>query len=119
MVIICDYLQVVRSTTPERSREQEVARISGDLHQLANDTHSVVVVLSQLSRESERRMDKRPTLADLRDSGAIEQDADAVVLIYHPEDTPDTVQLLVAKNRNGPTGMVACRWDGPSMRFEA
>lgn len=117
-VVVVDYLQLLRPAAPVPSREQEISRIAADLKAWARRDRRLVVALSQLTRKVEDRADRVPTLADLRESGAIEQAADAVVFIYHPRAS-DAVELIVAKNRNGPTGRVPVAWDGPAMRFLA
>lgn len=106
-LVVIDYLQLMRGGRQE-SRVQEVSDISSGLKSIAKELHVPVLALSQLSRESERRENRRPQLSDLRDSGSIEQDADVVLFIYRPgmhkEDVDKSVtELVVAKNRNGPT----------------
>jgi replicative DNA helicase len=90
---------------------QEVSDISSGLKAIAKELHVPVLALSQLSRESERRENKRPQLSDLRDSGSIEQDADVVLFLYRegmhkPEIDRSLTELIVAKNRNGPTDLI-------------
>jgi replicative DNA helicase len=106
-LLVVDYLQLMRGGRQE-SRVQEVSDISSGLKSIAKELHVPVLALSQLSRESERRTDRRPQLSDLRDSGSIEQDADIVLFLYregmhNPEVDRSQTQLVVAKNRNGPT----------------
>ena len=110
-LIVVDYLQLMRDPRA-KSREQEIARISGDLKAMAKELDVPVVALAQLSRECEKRPNKRPKLSDLRESGALEQDADVVIYIYRDQiyrkDSPDKgiAEIEVAKQRNGPVGML-------------
>lgn len=105
-MVVVDYLQLMASPTSRRheNRQQEVATISRRLKLLAKELHCPVVGLSQLNRASEGRMDKKPTMADLRESGALEQDSDVVILLHADEDQPGTILAAVAKNRHGTTG---------------
>jgi replicative DNA helicase len=111
-VIFVDYLQLLSAPEGSRdSRQELVARFSRELKRVARALKVTVVALSQLNRASEGREDRRPRMADLRESGAIEQDADVVLLLhrpeyYNPEDRPGEAELIVAKNRNGATGDV-------------
>lgn len=111
-LVVVDYLGLMRGPARAESRQQEIAAISGELKIMAGEFEVPIVALSQLNRKPEERADKKPALFDLRDSGAVEQDADGVILI-HREDAYDResprageVDLIVAKNRNGPTGTV-------------
>lgn len=121
-VLMVDYLQLVRG--PRRlNREQEVAAISRGLRLIANDLDVTVVACAQLNRGSEDRQDHRPRLADLRASGAIEADADAVVLLHRPEmhepgQFDGIMEVLVAKQRNGPTGEMTLLFEKPTLRFK-
>ena len=117
-LIVVDYLQIMSADVPGESRQQEVSNISRYLKQLAREMECPVIVLSQLSRASEKRQGShRPMLSDLRDSGAIEQDAD-VVMFLHREDyyrtadeEPDNIcEVILAKQRNGETGTVRLTW---------
>lgn len=122
-LLIVDYLQLMKTGQAE-NRNLAIADISRSLKLLARELEIPVVALSQLSRETERRGDKRPLLSDLRDSGALEQDADIVVFIHRPEmyaATPENAgvaELIIAKNRSGPTGTVRLRWSGETTRFD-
>ncbi len=132
--IIVDYLQLMQSSTPTDNRVQEVSEISRGLKQIARELKMPVVALSQLSRKTTARESKLPQLSDLRDSGAIEQDADVVMFIHRedyygekkraPLGEPDFDQMslpeadiIVAKNRNGPTDTVRMRWFPHITRF--
>ncbi|MFT7464312.1 MAG: replicative DNA helicase [Pseudohongiellaceae bacterium] len=124
-LIIVDYLQLLRSDQKAFSREREVSDISSSLKQMARETGVPVLALSQLSRGPETRRDKRPTISDLRDSGSIEQDADAVLLMYrdgyYKSQTAtqgETCEVLVVKNRHGPTGKVELTFFPEWARFE-
>ncbi|MCA9050168.1 MAG: replicative DNA helicase [Planctomycetaceae bacterium] len=122
-VIIIDYLQLVEPEEKSAPREQQIASISRRLKFLAKELRVPVIALSQLNRGVELREDKRPRLADLRESGAIEQDADMVMFLhrpdaYDPEDRPGEAELIVAKHRSGPTGIVRLTWRKQFMRFE-
>lgn len=125
-MIIVDYLQLMRSPEYADNRVQEVSDISRSLKALARELHVPVIALSQLSRASEQRGgDRRPQLSDLRDSGAIEQDADQVIFIHRPEyyDREDEskrgiAEVMLSKNRNGPTGDVTLRFTREYTRFD-
>lgn len=121
-LLIVDYLQLIDPPRAE-SRQTEVAAISRGLKLIAKDAGCVVMACAQLNRSADHRADKKPTLSDLRDSGAIEQDADTVLLL-HREATDDDrsarfheAQLIVAKQRSGPTGTVHLGFDGEHSRF--
>jgi replicative DNA helicase len=121
-LIIVDYIGLVDASGNNRSRQEEIAFISRQLKALARHLHVPVVALSQLNRAVENRDDKRPKLADLRDSGAIEQDADQVLFLHRPEyydanDRAGLAEVIVAKNRNGPTGAVSVLFEKHSTRF--
>lgn len=120
-LIVIDYLQLMRGTGDTRA--QEVGSVSRGLKALAKELRVPVIALAQLNRATESRPDPRPTLADLRDSGEIEQDADIVAMLHRESlyrDTPEwagLAELLIRKNRNGPVGDCLLAFDGPLMRF--
>ena len=121
-VIIIDYLQLIEPEDRKAPREQQIAQIARRLKFLAKELEVPVIALSQLNRGVELREDKRPRLADLRESGAIEQDADLVMFLhrpdaYDPEDRPGEAEVIIAKHRSGPTGIVNLTWKKESMRF--
>ena len=124
-LIIVDYLQLLRGTGRYSVREQEISEISRALKVLAWELNVPIIACSQLSREVERRPDKRPQLSDLRESGAIEQDADIVAFLYRedyyedeePDDRVEAV-LMIKKQRNGPTGDIVLYFTKKQMRFE-
>lgn len=114
-IVVIDYLQLIESEDRNMPREQQISSITRRLKFLAKDLNIPVIALAQLNRGVEQREDKRPRLSDLRESGAIEQDADIVMFLhrpeaYDPEDRPGEADLLVAKNRHGPIGVVELVW---------
>ena len=123
-LVIVDYLQLMKSAGKVESREREISEISRSLKAMAKELNVPVIALSQLNRGVEARQDKRPMLSDLRESGAIEQDADIVGFIYRDEvynrDTPDAgiAEFNVVKHRNGPIGMVKLSFLSKYTRFE-
>ena len=126
-LIIVDYLQLIRGTSRYNAREQEISEISRSLKILAWELNIPVIACAQLSREVERRPNKQPQLSDLRESGAIEQDADIVAFIYREDFyddesdyTDETVEadILIKKQRNGPTGTIVLHFCKRQMRFE-
>jgi replicative DNA helicase len=123
-MIVIRYLQLLAPARRKDNRQQEVYDISRDLKGLAKDLNVPVIVLSQLNREVEKRDRKMPQLSDLRDGGSIEADADVVLFIYRGDlyatrEEDKFTQLLVAKQRNGPTGEVHLRFMKEYARFEA
>jgi len=108
-LLIVDYLQLMVGDSRSENRQQEVAAISRSMKQLARELNVPVIAVSQLNRAPEARADREPQLADLRESGAIEQDADLVMFIYEDPSDPSAkgvIKLKIAKHRNGPTGTV-------------
>lgn len=124
-VVIIDYLQLMTGSVgkSQESRQQEISEISRSLKGLARELNVPVVALSQLSRAVESRPDKRPMLSDLRESGAIEQDADVVMFIYRDEyynkdsEFKRQAEIIIAKQRNGPVGTVNLAWLGEYTKF--
>lgn len=130
--LVCiDYLQLIDFSASRESREQQIAKMSRGLKLLAKELQIPIIVLSQLNRESENRPDRKPRLSDLRESGAIEQDADSVIILFRPEEvgmtsypvngvdvpTDGLLMSLVVKNRGGRLGEIPMRWDGRLMRI--
>ncbi|EFE90575.1 replicative DNA helicase [Oribacterium sp. oral taxon 078 str. F0263] len=124
-LIMIDYLQLMTGSAGKRAenRQQEITEISRSLKALAREMNCPVIALSQLSRACEQRPDHRPMLSDLRDSGAIEQDADIVMFLYRDDyynkDTehPNEAEIIIAKQRNGPIGTVTLLWQPEYTRF--
>lgn len=119
-LIIIDYLQLLKSKNKHNSREQEVAEISRKLKLLSKNLNIPIVALCQLNRETEKR--KRPMLSDLRESGSLEQDADNVIFLYMPEEEKikqmvAEIEVIIAKQRNGPTGSVKLKFNKKQMKF--
>ena len=124
-LVIVDYLQMMRGSFRAENRQQEISDISKSLKALAKELGVPVIAVSQLSRAPEQREDRRPQLSDLRESGAIEQDADVVMMlfreeVYHPtEDNRGRAALIVAKQRNGPVGTIRLAFLKEFTRFES
>lgn len=123
-ILFIDYLQLLHSNKKHENRHQEVSDISRSLKALAKELNIPIVALSQLSRAVDSRMDKRPILSDLRESGAIEQDADVIMflyrdVVYNPEtENPALSELIIGKQRNGPTGTIFMNYIREITKFE-
>jgi replicative DNA helicase len=126
--LFIDYLQLVDTPGGEQNRERQVAMLSRRLKLLAMELNIPIIILAQLNRQSEARSDKRPRLSDLRESGAIEQDADGVILLHRDfvsgiaydkdgNSTESQADLIVAKWRNGKTGEYKLGYNGELMKF--
>jgi replicative DNA helicase len=121
--LVIDYLQLIHSTKRHENRHQEVSEISRSLKALAKELDIPILTASQLSRAVDSRMDKRPMLSDLRDSGAIEQDADLIMflyrdIVYNPEtENPALAELIIGKQRNGPTGTIFLNFEKNLTKF--
>lgn len=128
-LIVIDYLQLITTANSGDNRQQEVSEISRELKSLAKELHVPVIALSQLSRGVEQRADKKPMMSDIRESGAIEQDADIIMMLYRPEYYGDNVevgeeevydgktQLIITKHRNGPTGELEFKFQKEINKF--
>jgi len=123
-LIVIDYIQLMTSNKDNENRATEISEISRSIKALAKELQVPVIALSQLSRKVEERNDKRPLMSDLRESGAIEQDADIILMMYREEyykpDTPDKgiAEVIIGKHRNGPTGTVKLTFLGEYTKFE-
>jgi len=123
-LLVVDYLQLIHSLRRHENRHQEVSEISRSLKALAKELDIPIIALSQLSRAVDSRMDKRPILSDLRESGAIEQDADVIMFLYREfiynqnTEYPAQAELIIGKQRNGPTGTIYLNFAKELTRFE-
>ena len=124
-VVIVDYLQLMSSRSRAENRQVEVSEMSRSLKILARELQCPVIALSQLSRKLEDRADKRPIMSDLRESGSLERDADVVLFLFRPEQYGDVTndkkadaEIIVGKNRNGPTRSAHLTWRGEFARFD-
>jgi replicative DNA helicase len=129
-LIVVDYLQLMSSASQGENRATEISEISRSLKALAKELNCPVIALSQLNRSLEQRPNKRPVMSDLRESGAIEQDADVVVFVHRPEmygidvdpetkePTEGLAELIIGRQRNGPTGAVRLAFIKQYARFE-
>ena len=125
-LIALDYVQLMFSERRYASKADETAYISSQIKALARELQTPVLAAAQLNRGSENSSDKRPRLSNLKESGALEQDADVAIFIYRDEydkrersEEPNVAEIDLAKNRHGPTGTVKMFWDGPLMQFRA
>ena len=122
-LVVIDYIQLMESPNKHNNRVTEVSEITRQIKLMAKDLNVPVIALSQLSRNSEKRDDKRPMLSDLRESGSIEQDADIILFLYRgayykdSKEDQSVAECIVAKNRHGQTGTVELGWKGEYTLF--
>ncbi len=123
-LVVLDYLQLMSYEGRADSRQQEISALSRNLKLIAREMDCPVIVLSQLSRAPEQRQDHRPQLSDLRESGSIEQDADIVLFLYRDDyyekensEKPGVCEVIIAKQRSGPTGSIELTWLEKYTRF--
>ena len=122
-LVVVDYIQLMSSGGRNDNRQQEISEISRSLKGLARELNVPIIVLSQLNRAVESRTDHRPMLSDIRESGAIEQDADVIMFLYrddyyNPEtEEKNVAEVIIAKQRNGPTGTIKLAWQPKYTRF--
>jgi replicative DNA helicase len=120
-LVVIDYLQLMTGKDRRENRQQEISSMTRSLKIMAKEVGVPVILLSQLSRASEKRDTKRPMLSDLRESGSIEQDADVVIFLhresYYNKEADNVSQIIIAKQRSGPTGEVNVGWRGDQTRF--
>ncbi|MEO6065983.1 MAG: DnaB-like helicase C-terminal domain-containing protein, partial [Lysobacterales bacterium] len=123
-LIVIDYLQLMQVPGSKENRATEISEISRSLKALARELGVPVIALSQLNRSVEQRTDKKPVMSDLRESGSIEQDADLIMFIYRDEyynqdsAAKGIAEILIGKQRNGPTGQIKLRFFGEYTKFE-
>jgi replicative DNA helicase len=116
-LIVVDYIQIVATDQSDYSRAVALGKVSNELKNLAKELRIPVIALSQLNRQAEFREGGEPQLSDLKESGQLEQDADMVLLIHRSKDAPSTAKIIIAKNRNGPTGEIELQFAAGQCRF--